>query len=64
MAAINGKGWIGLVLTIWPLVRIGFQYFGIDVPDLGPLPWQELSMASTAAGTALLAKAPPIGEED
>lgn len=62
MAAINGKGWIGLVLTIWPLVRIGFQYFGIDVPDLGSLPWQELSMASTAVGAGVLAASKTTSE--
>lgn len=63
--SLNGRGWIGITLLVWPLIRSLALGFGLDLPDLGPTPdfLTGVGYASQGVGTALLANAKPIGKK-
>ena len=52
------KGWLGVILVLWPVIRIVAAAAGVPLPDLGigELP----AILSQGAGVALLAKSEKI----
>jgi hypothetical protein len=53
------KGWLGVLLVVWPIVRTVALAFGVHLPDIG-LPIGEAAILSQGAGVALMATSPAI----
>lgn len=53
------KGWIGVLLVVWPIVRTLGLAFGVHLPDIG-MPVGEAAILSQGAGVALMATTPAL----
>ena len=55
------KGWLGVALIVWPLVRAIALAFGVHLPDVNlPVGVGEAAIASQAAGVILAARSPAL----
>lgn len=53
------KGWLGVFLIVWPMVRAIGLAFGVHLPDIG-MPVGEAAILSQGAGVALMASSPAL----
>lgn len=61
MNALNNvRGWIGLVLSLIPIINVFGSIFGIHLPVLDPSVIDAISIGSGGVGVALQATSKPI----